>query len=296
MTSTLMLSQAVMWPFAFKYIDLKGICAAEIEKHVRQILILFLPVMGISIYAGIDKVMIGNMVGNKEVAIYAYAENLSKLPIGIVTALTTVMLPHVSKLMAEKKVEASQRMIHRTMQTTMLLALPIALGIAAIADKMVPWFYAADFLPCIPLIKMLIVIIIFIAWTYVVQNQCLIPMRKDTVLVKSALLTAVLNVSANLILIPLWGITGAAIGTILSECMVMCYKTYHCREYIRIGLLIRDNLWIVVAALIMHWCVYWTGERIGIASPKTTVIQILVGIAVYACLCIPMMMRKKHGS
>ena len=216
--------------------------------------------------------------------IYTYAENLSKLPVGIVTALTTVMLPRVSKMVAEKQSDASKKLTRTTMQVTMFLALPIAAGIAAIADKMVPWFYAEDFLGCIPLIKMLVVIIVFIAWTYVVQNQCLVPMHRDSVLVKSALLTAVLNVTANLLLIPKYGIKGAAVGTILSELLVMMYKTSHCRNDLPIWQMAKDNIYLFLATLVMYVAVWYTGEWIGVAAMSTTMLQIGVGVCVYGIL------------
>ncbi len=285
MTGTTLLSQAVLWPGAVRLVGRPRIRMKCMKKHIPQILLLFLPVVGISVYAGIDKIMIGNIIGKSAVAVYSYSENLAKLPVGIVTALTTVMLPYMSKMAAEHRMEEGRAYIRNTMRVTMFLALPIAAGIAGIADTMIPWFYADDFLECIPLVKMLVVIIVFIAWTYVVQNQCLIPMHKDTVLVKSAVLTAVLNVGANLLLIPLFGIYGAALGTILSELLVMCYKTWHCREAAPVLQMIRDNAGVLALALAMYACVHLAGVGRE-AVLKTTLLQIAVGIVVYGGGCL----------
>lgn len=291
MTGTAFLSQAVLWPFTFRFIDWKRICWQDMKTHIRPILLLFLPVIGIGIYSGIDKIMIGDMINKSTLAVYSYAEYLSKLPVGIVTALTTVMLPRMSKIAAAHKSEEGKSMVRNTMQVTMFLALPVAAGIAGIADKMVPWFYAEEFSSCIPLIKMLVIIIILIAWTYVVQNQCLIPMHMDSILVKSALLTALLNVSANLILIPVWGVYGAAFGTIISEMLVMFFKTYHCRKYVPIQQMIEDNVYFLLAALVMYGCVYWAGRQME-ACPETTLVQIGIGIIVYMGICFPVFYRK----
>jgi len=295
-TGMTLLSQSSIWPLAIKYVGSPRISLDVVKPHAKQILMLFLPIIAIQIYAGIDKIMIGKMINKTDVAIYAYAENLSKLPVGIVTALTTVMLPRISKLVAENQKDIGASLTGKTMQITMFLAMPIALGIGAIADKMVPWFYAEEFLRCIPLIKMLVIIIIFIAWTYVVQNQCLVPMHMDLVLVKSAMLTAVLNVCANLLLIPKFGIYGATVGTILSEMLVMVYKTFHCRKYLPIGQMIKDCRYILLAALIMYCAVWYTGERIGIAAVSTTLIQIGVGIVTYGVLSVPFIISLKKGA
>lgn len=293
MTGTTLLSQAILWPMAAPFLENRKISFRDMAPHIRQVFILFLPSIAISVYSSIDKIMIGNMIGSTEVAIYSYAENLAKLPVGIVTALTTVMLPHLSKMVAEHKTEESRKYVHDTMNVTLFLALPIAAGIGAIADKMVPWFYAEEFLPCIPLIKMLVIIIVFLAWTYVVQNQCLIPMHKDSVLVKSAFLTAVLNVTANLLLIPRYGIQGAAVGTILSELLVAVYKTSHCGGGLRVGKALLDNLWTLISALIMYVCVYELGEWLGTPSIRTTFLQIGAGVAIYLILSVPTLLKWK---
>lgn len=288
-SGTICLSQAVLWPFAFRYIDIRLPRLSAMKRHIKPILLLFLPVIGISIYSNIDKIMIGDMLSKSDVAIYTYAENLAKLPIGIVTALTTVLLPRMSKLVAEHKEDGGRKLIRDTMRVTMYLTLPVAAGIAAIAEWLVPWFYAEDFLGCIPLIRMLVVIVIFIAWTYVMQNQCLVPRHRDTVLVKSALLTAILNIICNLIFIPICGIYGAVIGTILSEGMVMMYKTYHCRDFVPLSILIRDTLPVCVAAIIMYAAVYGIGCYLETASVRTTAIQILAGILIYGACTVPVL-------
>lgn len=103
-------------------------------------------------------------------------------------------------------------------------------------------------------------------------------------LVKSAFLTAVLNVTANLLLIPRYGIYGAAVGTILSELLVAVYKTSHCGGGIRVGKALRDNLWTLLSSLIMYVCVYELGEWLKTASIRTTLLQIAAGAAIYGIL------------
>jgi len=294
MTMTTLASQMLLWPLAMPELEWRRIRFSDSIRHLYPILTLFLSVLAVSIYSGIDKIMIGNMIGKKEVAIYSYAENLAKLPVGIVTSLTTVMLPHMSKIVAEKRTEESRACIRETMNMTLFLALPVAAGVAAISDKMVPWFYTEEFIGCIPLIKMLVVVILFIAWTYVVQNQCLIPMHRDLVLVKSSFLVALLNVCANLVLIPRLGVYGAALGTIFSEMLVMIYKTYQCRHEMQIIDIARDNIWKLAAAIIMYVCVYLLGERLEEASFRTTLVQVGTGIVIYVLLCVPVFLRMKR--
>ena len=62
--------------------------------------ILFIPVLAYSIYKVMDKIMLGNMSSYDQVGFYNNAEKIINIPMGIITALGTVMLPRMSNIVA----------------------------------------------------------------------------------------------------------------------------------------------------------------------------------------------------
>lgn len=285
MAGSLLLSQLSLWPFSRKYIDWKYRGNLNVWRHIKPLILLFLPMVGVQVYATVDRLMLGQMVGMDAVGLYGSAEGIAKMPYGIITALTVVMLPRLSALSDDGNQKDAEQYRKITMQITMMIAFPICMGLAAISDKLIPWYLAKEFALCSELLEYLVVIILFLAWTDVIQKQCIIPLKKDTILVKSAFLTAVVNVIANMLLIPHYGVKGAVCGTVLSEALVMLYKTGSVWREIRIREYIKAIAPFGLFSVVMYVCVknvgnIWMGCSMGI-----TLIQILVGGIVYGLQC-----------
>lgn len=281
MALSALFSQIAIWPFALKYVDKVTIHKQDIRLHLCPVLSLFIPVIGVSIYSGIDKLMIGRMIDMQSVGFYSNAEGLVKLPYGIVTAITAVMLPRLSLLISRKEFNKNREYVHSTMRLNMALALPICFGLAAIAPELVPWYYTEEFMECVPLIQMLVIIILFLAWTEVLQSHYLIPMRMDKVLMKAAIIAAVFNVVANLALIPRFGVEGAVWGTILTEGIVMIYKTYYARKSICLFRSFKELLPFCILSVFMFLVVRLIGFNMGVTGMLTTFIQISAGAVFY---------------
>ena len=105
MSLSTLISQIVLWISIRKYITLKEVKLnkKDIKKHIKGIIILFIPVISYSIYKIMDKIMIGLLNSVEEVAYYEYAEKIINIPIGFITALGTVMLPKISNLVANSE-------------------------------------------------------------------------------------------------------------------------------------------------------------------------------------------------
>ncbi len=306
MSGTTLVSQLVLWPGTIRFLsgaenvykkknNIYVMVKKSLKEHARPILALFFSIAGVNIYINIDKLMLGNMLDMSSVGIYTYSENLAKLPYGIVTALTAVMLPRIARLLAGNDIEGGRRAASETMNVTMYIALPVCMGIAAIADMLIPWYYSDEFLMCIPVTRLLIVIILLIAWSGVVTSQCLVPMKRDKELVYASVIAAVVNVAANVILIPPLGIYGAVAGTVLTELIVAVYKTW-CARTMLIFSDIFGQVWkYAAAAVIMGVAVWYVGSRMGRATPVVTFIQIIIGAIVYIMCTAPLLMAKKKS-
>ena len=84
----------------------------EIRKHIKPILALFLPQAASSIYVQFDRTMIGMLSEDiGYVSIYDYAENLVKLPIYFISALSLAMAPRVSNEFAKNNMESSGKLL-----------------------------------------------------------------------------------------------------------------------------------------------------------------------------------------
>lgn len=293
MAGSALFSQVLLWSLSPRYIIWKDIKLLHVKKHIKSVVVLFFPIIGIRIYSSVDKIMLGTISGLSEVGLYGTAEGIANMPYGIITAFSAIMMPRVSSVTGRDNQLEISKYRKLTMQVTMLIAFPVCAGLAAVSEKLIPWYLAEEFAYCATVLRYLVVILVFLAWSDVIQKQYIIPLKKDNVLVKGTFLTACINVVFNYIFIPRVGIMGAVYGTILSEAFVMVYFTMAVRHEIDIWGQLKSISPYFLCSLLMYYCVIIVGNIVPECSLWITLLQVGVGIAVYVLFCTGWIYMKK---
>lgn len=283
MSFSIFVSQLVLWPKAISLLYWIKPTWSGIKRHIKPNLILFIPVISVSLYKMMDKVMLGIISERAQSGLYENAEKIINFPIVFVNALGTVMLPKMSNLVAKGEKMAGKRYIRDSMQFIMALAIAVSLGTAAIAENFAPVFFGEEFRECGKLIACLAPITIFISWANVVRTQYLIPNNKDKEYIYSVILGACINLFVNLMLIGRLGAMGASIGTVFAEFTVMIVQTVFSRKELEIKQYARDMVIFWISGISMFVIVYTVGKTmrecvIGIA------IQVIIGIVIYGIM------------
>ena len=278
-----LISQLMVWPFIKKYIiwvrpNIKGILI-----HLKPNLTLFVPVLAISIYKIMDKIMIGSLTTTLQVGYYENSEKLINIPLSIITALGTVMLPRMTNLVANNKSDAFKTYINISLKFVMFIAIGSMVGLTAIASNFIPLFLGDEFIECISVVSLLSVTILFVSWANVIRTQYLIPRQRDKIYIISTLLGAGINVIANLIFIPSYGAAGAAIGTIFAEASVAIYQTFKVRKELDIVKYFMNSLIYIIPAICMYLCIYALKDFTE-STIITLIVQVIIGGCVYVIL------------
>lgn len=235
-------SQSYLWLYVRRAVGSHRPALRRVFSHLRAELILFVPVIAVSLYKMMDKIMLRQMTDFTQVGYYESSEKILNIPTGIITALGTVMLPRMANLAAKAAQEESRRYIRNSMCFAMFLACGMAFGIAGIAPVLVPVFLGEEYLYCIDLLKILSPTVLFIAWANVIRTQYLIPNLHDRSYIISVVLGAVVNLIVNFLLIPKLAANGAAIGTVCAEAAVCICQTLMVRKPLPIGRYLLDCL------------------------------------------------------
>lgn len=210
--------------------------------HLRSELLLFIPVIAVSLYKMMDKVMLGQMSTITQVGYYESTEKIINIPLGVITALGTVMLPRMSNLVAKGHAKESRQYIYNSMLFAVFLASAMCFGIAGTASDLVPVFLGKEYLPCILLLQAMAPTVLFIAWANVIRTQYLIPNKMDRSYIISVVLGAIVNLVINGLLIPRLDAMGAVIGTICAEGSVCLCQTLMVQQELEIKRYLRDAL------------------------------------------------------
>lgn len=277
-----------MWMGIRSQICIIHIQKQEIINQILPMLKLFIPVLSTTLFAVVDKTIIGSFINAKNVGYYENAYKIAKIPVVIVTALGNVAMPRVTKLIADGKENEGKAFLDKSMSLVMGATIAMAFGMYGVSDIFIPIYLGKDFLPAIPLFKVLSFMIIFIGWGNVLRTQYMLPKGYDTLYTKSVIYAALINIILSITLVFLQGAFGVAIASLVSEVVICAYSTFKLRKELNIKTLFRNNLPYLFSGIFMTMLVKSVGGVLdkSLNSAVLLFVQIIVGTVSFTSMII----------
>ncbi len=279
-----LISQLTLWLPIKKYVSFVKPELCKMRPHIKPLITLFIPAIAVSLYKYMDKIMIGTLSSTAQLGYYENAEKVINMPLTIITAFGTVMLPKMSNLVVTKNKKESEKYIMTSMEFVMCLAFALAFGLAGVGTIFAPIFWGSEFILSGYLIMGLAVTIPFISFANVIRTQYLIPNALDREYLSSVVAGAVVNVVINALLIKTYGAGGAVVGTIAAEGIVCIWQCWVVRKELPMRMLLRKAIPFLPMGVIMFWLVIMIGFKDG-SNISTLVLQVIVGGLLYTVMC-----------
>lgn len=253
----------------------------EMLKHLRGSILLFLPQIASLLYLQVDKVMIEIITSaTDQLSFYDQAEKIVKIPMTLVTVISTVMMPRLANEFKKGNTQKIESYIIEGGIISLLLCIPMTFGIALIANKFVPWYLGKEYLPTITALIVICPIIISNTLTGISGSQYFVATNKNNILIKSNIIGAITNLVVNIICIPFLGYIGAAIGTVVASYIIVFYQFYYLNKCIKIKQLLIKSYKYLIYSIIMISFTYFLTIKMPF-KPTTTILQIIIGIIIY---------------
>lgn len=260
-----------------KYIHFEKIKISSIKKHMKPMVVLFLPVLAVSVYRYIDKIMIPFFSDIRQLGLYENAERIVSLPLSLITTIGVVMLPQMASLEKDKENTDNVQYRGRIMKYSCILACAICGGLIGISRIFAPVFFGEEFTECGILMASLSISILFITLSNTIRSLYLIPKKKDSIYIIATFSGAALNLFLNLVLITQFGAMGAVIATVVTECVVAIIHIVNSLQGIDFGKLMKDVLPFFCLGILMAMIVYFIS---GLLQENVTSLFLLVGVGV----------------
>lgn len=283
MSGMTLLGQIILWSFMKGKINFAKVSTKDIKMHIKPNLLLFIPVIAISLYKIMDKIMLGSIANVTEVGYYENAEKIIGIPLSFIISLGTVMLPRVTNLLSNGSIGKVKEYINKSINFVMFLSFPMCCGLITIGYNFAPVFFGKEFQKTGILIMLLSITLTFLSFANVIRTQYLIPKEKDKIYIRSVCLGALINLIMNCIFIPLYGSIGACFGTIAAEFMVMFYQTISVRKELPISTYIKNITPFAIKSLIMLIGIY----PLNLLNMNKTILiisQVILGCIIYGLL------------
>lgn len=192
-----------------------------LKRHLKPILIFFMMSVASSIYLNLDSVMLGFMLGEKEVGYYDAAVRIKSVLVSLVTALGAVLLPRVSYYVENGMMEEFRKVLRKSYEFVLAIALPLTVFFFLQARNTILIIAGAEFEPSITSMQAILPTLVCIGISNIIGMQILIPLKYEKYTAWSTVVGALVDLGLNIWLIPQYGALGAAIGTLVAEAVVM---------------------------------------------------------------------------
>ncbi|MFV1984918.1 MAG: flippase [Thiohalomonadales bacterium] len=193
----------------------------EFSPRLLKVMLLFgIPMLGYEL-AGIvlnvgDRYIIQWYMGASALGPYAAAYNLTEMVHGIVVvAFAQAVMPMYLRMWSEKGEKETQEFISRSLYYYFLISLPIIAGLSAIGPELLQ-FLASEKYAEGSIIIPYVITGLTIDGTIVLVGAGLYIRKQSKYLMLLVAASAIINAILNFILIPIYGIEGAAIATLIS--------------------------------------------------------------------------------
>lgn len=219
-----------------KYIHRENIIFSElhIKRHVKPVLKVFSFSVVTSIYLQLNTVLLGFLKNALAVGYFAAATKVMQMLLMMSSCLGSVMMPRASHLIAENKEDEFNRLIQKSYDFTMAIALPMTIGLIFCAPSLITALCGVKFEHSILPSQIIAPIILMVAISNVFGIQVLFPKGKINIVTLCCGIGAVADLILNLCLIPFFSYIGTSIAYLGAEVATTVSMYFIGRKYIPI--------------------------------------------------------------
>lgn len=216
-----------------KFIDMRPTGFYNLKHHIKPVCIFFAMSCATTIYTNLDTVMLGFMKSDMEVGYYNAAVRIKTILVSIVTSLGTVLLPRASYYLENGLREEFDKISGKALNFVLLISIPMIVYFVMFANESIRFLagglYEASTVP----MQLIMPTLLLIGMTNIMGIQMLVPMGREKYVLYSEVAGACTDLACNAVLIPKFASAGAAVGTVIAECVVWAVQFCCLRNMIK---------------------------------------------------------------
>ena len=255
-------------------------------KHIKSLsnfsLWVFLITSGTVVFSTADTVMIGYYLNNVDVGVYRIVLQFTSLAAITTAALRSTLWPRVSRWDKISETGLIEESLSRAFTYSLILAIPLFVGGALLGDRLLYFFYGADFVNYMTLMVLFTMQIVNIFQYFFTTYLSAINQLKE--LFKITVVAVIANIALNAMLIPVMGISGAAVATLMTMTLNAVLARRVLARFITLRVERSSLLNIFKASIAMGLVVGVYRLVVPLSSIWVTLVPVILGGVVYGVL------------
>lgn len=224
-----------------------------------------------------DTLMVGYFLTKADVGFYGVAVVFAKLLWLIPDSIQRITYPMISEYHGKKMHETVRQVVTLTMKYTACISIIIGTSMLIYAKPIIIMVFGDSFIESVPPFYILIIGTMIFGIVKSV-NSLFASIGRVDLFAKMPAVAAIFNIVLNLLLIPIYGITGAAMATMASLLIYVIFMMYYMKKLLKIT---PDIFWYIKAAILTISLVFINNIIVNfIPLYLSGIVTILFGIAV----------------
>lgn len=280
-----LLSQCVFWPIAIKKVGFRVIPIKKAFRHFRGAFSFFTGRIASTVYTNLNKTLLGLLTSVSMVAYFSNSVLIINVIVTMLTTIDTVLLPRMTNMVSKNEENSMILLLKKSIHLELFLTIPMMFGLIAIAPKFVFWFFGVKFLMVEQLLIWMSILLVIIPLSSAVVRQYLMPKGKMKEYNYSMLYSALVSIILDIILIPLIGIFGAVIATLVAEFLVSGIRVYYLVRDTDFNFDYVELVKYLISGILMLITVRFVTNSM-VPTMLTTLLQVLLGATSYVLVLI----------
>lgn len=218
---------------AKSFVDIRLTTKTKWRIHLKPILIIFASSVAVTIYVYSDTTILGLIKNDYAVGIYSTSVKIYQMAQGLLSALLTVTIPRLAFLWGQRRVGEYNQVLSKVLDSLGILVLPAAIGLIMLSKEIVLIIASEKYIPSVNALRIISWAIIFSIFSWIFSDCVLIPAKRENLVLRNTVITAIENIVLNFVLIPFMSYDGTSLSTVIAELTAMIMNGYSCRDIIK---------------------------------------------------------------
>ncbi|MCX6723783.1 MAG: flippase [Candidatus Staskawiczbacteria bacterium] len=227
-----------------------------------------------------DKYFIGLFLGTIFVGYYAPAYTLGSFIAFFIMPLGFLLPATLSKHYDENKIDEVKVYLKYSLKYFLMIAIPAFFGLSALSRPLLSTFSTPEIAQHSYLVVPLVALGMLLSGIYAITNQIIILKKKTKISGAIWIVAAFLNFGLNFIFVPLFGILGAALTTLLAYAIITVLNWRYSFKELKFDIDWQFILKSLFASLLMALFVFWL-KPVGLYK---NIYAIISGVLIYGIL------------
>lgn len=212
----------------FVYFTLRDV---EVLRYLKPMCVIGCYIIFTSMYTSFNVAYLGFVTNVEQVGYYTTATKFHTIVISIFTAFTGVMLPRMTSLLSQDNFLKFKTYILKSQTFLIAFSIPIIMFCSVFASDIIRLLAGKGFENAVLPMKIIMPLVFVIGYGQISVIQILNPLRKDSIVMRNAILGAIIGISLNILLVPQFEAVGSSIVWLVSEVSIIIFAQHYVTKF-----------------------------------------------------------------